>query len=177
MTPLSPSKQKDRFFVPRTPPSTTSSSVNSPCTSWGLSPTVQQQLIGDIDARGGLAVVKVAKLCDDFPDRYGVVDSSLRRQVQNKVGKWKKLSAAAFDKLRRDLASGRIPQPVTPQETPKFLTPTKSQEHRDNSFSPFLRKSAAPSCLSQTINMSSLPWDSVQFGPGKFSVPPSFQRQ
>ena len=75
--------------------------------AWGLDKDTKRELILDIDQHGGLLVVDLEALCNKKPDLYGTPNSSLRRQVQNKVGKWKKLSAPSFDREKRRLFAGQ----------------------------------------------------------------------
>lgn len=153
------------------PSSPESSEDQSEITLWGLSLSVKQQLLRDIEKLGGLSVVKVARLCDAKPHLYGEKDSRLRRQVQNKVGKWKLLSSVAFDKVKRDVLKG-VDEPPTPpikqdkrQRGPISSLPRSATKSRAKAFSPFSYQ-GTPSQSSRPRNMAALPWENVQFGPG-----------
>ena len=56
----------------------------------GLKEHLQKQLLKDIEDNGGLRVFSLARLVNEKSDTYGEVDSTLRRQVQNCVDRWKR---------------------------------------------------------------------------------------
>jgi hypothetical protein len=64
--------------------------------SRGLSLHIQKQLAADIEADGGLSAFSLKKLCNRKADIYGETFSNRRRQVQNKVFKWKQLEPVEY---------------------------------------------------------------------------------
>ena len=69
----------------------------------GLSKTLQRQLLRDIERNGGIVNISLQTLCNKKSDIYGSSSSSLRRSVQNKVSRWKKLSKHNFNLIRLEL--------------------------------------------------------------------------
>ena len=66
-------------------------------TSIGLAIPTQQQLLQEIENKGGLTEFSkkryaLKELCDKKTDIYGDTGSTLRRQVQDKVKHWRKLT-------------------------------------------------------------------------------------
>jgi len=79
-----------------------------------------------------------------------------RRQVQNLVGKWKRLSAVEYSRVKQELSleieeESKSISLLTSQRSPRTLFPF----HERN-------RSPRPSVLT---NMSQLPWQRIQFGP------------
>ena len=62
----------------------------------------ERQLLRDIEHYGGLHGSSVRAICNRKPDYYGAPNSTLRKAVQNKVTRWKKLSPAAYQLLVLD---------------------------------------------------------------------------
>ena len=138
---------------------------------WGLTKNTKRQLILDIEERGGLGICVLKRLCDEKPHLYGQSpDCALRRKVQNKVAKWKNLSAADFQAEKLNLFAGvdyqsreesLIPKPtrsVPVGKSPSKQTPTQGTfpfHTRSTSLSPY-----------QTSKMNA-PWSDIRFGPGK----------
>ena len=64
--------------------------------SQGLKEHLQKQLLKDIEDNGGLRVFSLARLVNEKSDTYGEVDSTLRRQVQNCVDRWKRQTDSEY---------------------------------------------------------------------------------
>lgn len=62
----------------------------------GLKEHLQKQLLKDIEDNGGLRVFSLARLVNEKSDTYGGVDSTLRRQVQNCVDRWKRQTDSEY---------------------------------------------------------------------------------
>ncbi len=66
----------------------------------GLPPKVLQQLLQDIEDHGGLhGAFKLKPLCARKPDVYGLPGTVMRRAVQNKTQRLKKMSRVAYLEL------------------------------------------------------------------------------
>jgi hypothetical protein len=97
-------------------PSTTKTSAT------GLSLHVQKSLLQDIEESGGLVVACVRNLCNRRSDIFGAAGSERRRQVQNKVTKWKSLDEIEYYKLLASLGvrprSFSTPPALRPNQPP-----------------------------------------------------------
>ena len=112
---------------------------------------------------------KIADLCNEKLHLCGTNDSSLRRQVQNKVNKWELLPASECAKQKRGLSAGvpktpTVSQPTLPQRT--LPTPSTGALTRNVSFSPFTCASK-PLHHTQSVTMIGLSWENIQFGPSE----------
>lgn len=126
----------------------------------GLHIVLQRQLLSDLENSGGIKTASLQSVCNSKPDIYGHTGTPLRRQVQNKVARWKKLSTKSYQDLLdgasisiktpvkkspalqkdRKLPSTRSPtRSPLPSTTPKrrfqnFSSPTMSAEPKLNSY-------------------------------------------
>ena len=69
----------------------------------GLSTTLQRQLLKDIERNGGITNVSLKGLCNKKTDIYGLPNSSLRKAVQNKAFRWKRLTRHQYKLLVLEL--------------------------------------------------------------------------
>eukprot|EP00977_Amphora_coffeiformis_P009370 scaffold2150_cov144-Amphora_coffeaeformis.AAC.3 len=80
-------------------------------TSAGLREDTQKDLLLEIKARGGLAVVvtenKLESICEDNTRSFGEPGSTLRQQVQNKVD-YLRTTPPAYTKLQQQLIGAVI---------------------------------------------------------------------
>jgi hypothetical protein len=74
-----------------------------PAVSTGLSTTLQRQLLKDIERSGGITNVSLKGLCNKKTDIYGLPSSSLRKAVQNKASRWKRLTKHQYKLLVLEL--------------------------------------------------------------------------
>ena len=72
-------------------------------TKRSLAPWIQLRLFTDIENAGGLFTANLHDICENDPHHYGAPKSKQRRQVRNKVYKWKQLSAEERAKLPGNL--------------------------------------------------------------------------
>lgn len=94
--------------------------------SRGLSLHIQKQLAADIEADGGLSAFSLKKICNRKTDIYGETCSNRRRQVQNKVFKWKRLEPVEYAYLLTQLkVHSVLPTSLQFRESP-FPAPTLS---------------------------------------------------
>jgi len=69
----------------------------------GLPGHIQKQVLQDIEESGGLSFTNLDRLCKRKPEIFGKTNSPLRRQIQNKVARWKKLERVDCYKLLLNL--------------------------------------------------------------------------
>jgi len=131
-TPGRTGKQTGRNKRPGTPstPSTPRSgnrkqnfTVTSP-DGRGLPIPIQKNLLEDIELGGGLSTLNLSRLCTLREDLYGKPNSKTRRQVQNKVDKWKKLSSGDYRDLLQQF--GILTRQKTPPSTSSASTDRSS---------------------------------------------------
>jgi hypothetical protein len=99
----------------------------------GLSKTLQRQLLNDIERNGGILNVSLQALCNKKADIYGSSNSLLRRAVQNKVSRWKKLTKHHYNLVCLELIgtngtqqeSNRKSAETPPPQTNKVTTNRK----------------------------------------------------
>lgn len=130
--------------------STTRSNSSSSITDeqQGVPRNVQKQLLQDIEGTGGgisafffndTGVYALKHLCDGREDIYGLPSSNQRRQIQNKVSRWKSLSE---DKYYQLLAEYGVQPAVDPPQLPRqqAAAPTTTR----TSMTPMIRGGGAP---------------------------------
>ena len=97
----------------------------------GISSEVEDQLIKDVLSNGGLHLVSARSICDARPI-YGKPNSKQRKQIQNKLRRWKE-DPASFYKLvsppQQEIFS-TPPTAIAPQQAPSVsitspLVPTR----------------------------------------------------
>jgi hypothetical protein len=128
---------------PRSPPPRSSSSTSSADKKgWGLTSSIQKQLLVDIEEAGGLASCNLEVVCNAKEDIYGQPNSKHRRKVQNVLKYWRGLSAQAFAAKRQSFLLLESSQ-TTPTTQP--TTPTKSSPTPTNKPSKPTRRSTLSS--------------------------------
>ena len=154
-------EEDEESVVTSTPNSTTSTpSSRTPnhCSfvrtnSKGLPLHIQKQLLIDIEGAGGLRACSVKRICDSRIDLFGEAASNLRKQVQNKINRWKELDLPAYYRLlatfsiipqnsqflapsttpeehQRQQPARTLPTPARRQQLPPTPQPTTATEHR-----------------------------------------------
>lgn len=86
----------------RSPPPTSQSTLSTPRASGGsrgISNLVEEQLLRDIEAFGGIASVNLSHICNLKPETYGEPNSQARKKIQNKVNRWKALSVRDYRRV------------------------------------------------------------------------------
>lgn len=90
----------------------------------GLPLHIQKALLSDIERLGGLQAVNLVSVCNQRPDIYGDPGTPRRRQVQNKVHLWRRLSELEYYKvLSAILKDDEEGTPILPHQT----TPEQKQ--------------------------------------------------
>jgi hypothetical protein len=114
-------KIRARSSLRSPPPHSSSSASSADKKGWGLSSSIQKQLLVDIEEAGGLASCVLEVVCNAKEDIYGQPNSKHRRKVQNVLKYWRGLSAQAFAAKRQSFLLLE-PSPTTP--TIQSPTPT-----------------------------------------------------
>ena len=163
MPPKSPFKQPTkRTKTPLTPLETASRP------SWGPSLELKQQLILDIDKRGGLGRFKLTHLLNN-QERVGLYrppNSARRRQARNQVQRWKELSASDFAEEVSSIFAGGVVIQETPVQSTKPQLSADCNSNRDRSGNrvfPFHQQAVPVPNTSITSNMNQQPWGNMAF--------------
>jgi hypothetical protein len=120
---------------------------------------VQKAFLEDIEAFGGIHSGALAKVCDNKPALYGQRNSTERRQIQNKVFKWQRLSQDQLSQVKETLGLNTsltnsisaspfpiVKCPPTPslppsnKESPSILPSKIKSVSKRLSFSPHIKK-------------------------------------
>lgn len=119
----------------RSPPPPSQSSLSTPRasggTSRGISNFVEEQILRDIEAFGGLASVNLSHICNLKPDTYGQPNSQERKKIQNKVNRWKAWSVRDYRRLLDQYQIGA--KTPTTRRTSKGQEPTPEDQYNDSS--------------------------------------------
>ena len=92
------------------PPADDSSTASN---DTGVPEDIKRQLVGDIQAAGGLSQANLKKICDDNTTDYGIPSSKQRRQVQNQVARWKTYQKQQFLDYLIVTSTNRLTQPAS----------------------------------------------------------------
>lgn len=65
----------------------------------GLPHCVEEQLLRDIEAFGGIASINLSHICNLKPETYGEPSTQQRKKIQNKVNAWKQLNCRDYKRL------------------------------------------------------------------------------
>jgi hypothetical protein len=127
----------------RSPPPSAYSSFSTPRASGGsrgISNFVEEQLLRDIEAFGGIASVNLSHICNLKTETYGAPHSLERKKIQNKVNRWKALSVRDYrrvlDLYEIDANTPRTRRAsTTPPPTSSEGQEPTSEEQNNNSLS------------------------------------------
>ena len=97
-----------------------------------MSESVQRQLVQDIINNGGIDKAKLEEIYNAKPDIYGPPSSKVRRQVGQKIYKWKQKDHAQLDDLFKKILNTQ--QLAHPQAI--FVTPPAEKKRMDTLKSP-----------------------------------------
>jgi hypothetical protein len=97
-----------------------------------INDSILRQLLIDIEEKGGRHHANAKRICDRKPDIYGAPNSRLRKQVGNKVSKWKHQSEEAFQNSKGRLL---IRQSLSPTISRNLSSPAVVQFHPQHSTS------------------------------------------
>jgi hypothetical protein len=129
-----------------------------------LSVSLKRQLAVDIATRGGIDTFSLRSLCKEKPDQYGKPRSKLRRQIQNKVGRWRRSYRSEYNDLVpgspvtqfvAKASSAASPLSSPPSATQRVRTPASSSNQHYSSekrlfASPSTNKNLPPTNSSST---------------------------
>lgn len=134
-------------------------SLTSSDSSWGLHPSIQKELLRDIELRGGLGRVNLKALLDDKSDLYGLPNTNLRRQVRNKVDRWKKKSSTEFESIKQALR--HTSSSLDSNQLPAANFPQQHNQH-DHSIPLVVdAKVKSPPLISRELTRTSNPFPSL----------------
>lgn len=86
----------------------------------GISCFVEEQLLRDIEAFGGIASANLASICNRKPEIYGESGSAFRKKIQNKVNQWKGFTVKRYRRvLDLYLIDAAAAAAASPNELPR----------------------------------------------------------
>ena len=127
----------------------------------GLSKQIQKQLLEDIEESGeGIAVFKLNTIFSQKPDTYRLYQSKeKRKQVQNKIERWRLLSLAEYHQLLCDfdVRPNWSNQEYKEEEEEEEEEPTPTPPARQHHQSPPRSPSPTRSIIMSTPNRNGTP--------------------
>lgn len=149
----------------RSPPPSAQSSFSTPRASGGsrgISNFVEEQLLSNIEAFGGIASVNLSHICNLKTETYREPHSLERKKIQNKVNRWKALSVRDYRRVL-DLyeIDANTPRTRRASTTPP---PTSSEGQEPTSEEPNNDSLSALAIRSRSADLQTTPGESDFIG-------------